>query len=126
AAFSPQFAWNSVLLLPDTLAVLPVLIAIYCLARAVRHPRLISFVLAGVLVGISCWLRANAMLLPFFLAVAVIILFPRERRVPYALAVIGGALLIVLPLTIRNAIVFHRFIPLSLGAGQTLLEGIAD
>jgi len=32
----------------------------------------------------------------------------------------------VLPLTIRNAIVFHRFIPLSLGAGQTLLEGIAD
>src|SRR2546430_2213711 len=34
--------------------------------------------------------------------------------------------LIVAPLTIRNAIVFHRFIPLSLGAGQTLLEGIAD
>src|SRR5207253_10895731 len=32
----------------------------------------------------------------------------------------------VLPLTIRNAIVFHRFLPLSLGAGQTLLEGIAD
>jgi hypothetical protein len=31
-----------------------------------------------------------------------------------------------LPLTIRNGIVFHRFIPLSLGAGQTLLEGIAD
>jgi hypothetical protein len=35
-------------------------------------------------------------------------------------------LLVVLPLTNRNAIVFHRLIPLSLGAGQTLLEGIAD
>ncbi|MEK6337542.1 MAG: glycosyltransferase family 39 protein [Acidobacteriota bacterium] len=126
SAFSPQFAWNSVLLLPDTLAVLPILIAIYCLARAMKHPRLISFVLAGALVGISCWLRANAMLLPFFLAAAVMILFPREWRVRYALAIIGGALLIVLPLTIRNAIVFHRFIPLSLGAGQTLLEGISD
>ena len=126
AAFSPQFAWNSVLLLPDTLAVLPILLGIYCLERSVRRTRLISFVLAGALLGISCWLRANAMLLPFFLAMAVLFLFPRERRVRYALAVIGGALLIVLPLTIRNAIVFHRFIPLSLGAGQTLLEGIAD
>jgi hypothetical protein len=126
AAFSPQFALNSVLLLPDALAVLPILTAVYCLARAAKHPRLFTFVIAGVLVGISCWLRANAMLLTFFLAAAVLFLFPRARRMRYALALIGGTLLIVLPLTIRNAIVFHRFIPLSLGAGQTLLEGIAD
>lgn len=126
AAFSPQFAWNSVLLLPDALAVLPILMAVYCLTRAAKHPRLFTFVIAGALVGISCWLRANAMLLTFFFASAVLLLFPREKRMRYALAVIGGTLLIVLPLTIRNAIVFHRFIPLSLGAGQTLLEGIAD
>jgi hypothetical protein len=50
----------------------------------------------------------------------------RKRRWQYALSIIFGTLLIVLPLTIRNAIVFRRFIPLSLGAGQTLLEGIAD
>jgi hypothetical protein len=147
AAFSPQFAWNSVLLLPDSLAVLPILLAVYCLARAARKPHFITFVIAGVLVGISCWLRANAMLLTFFLAAAVPLLLkkqgrptnfslssPPERdklkfggqRWQYALSVVFATLLIVLPLTIRNAIVFHRFIPLSLGAGQTLLEGIAD
>jgi hypothetical protein len=150
AAFSPQFAWNSVLLLPDSLAVLPILLAIYCVARAVRKPRFVTFIIAGALLGISCWLRANAMLLTFFLAAAVLLLFkkqevakgptnfslslPQERdklkfvgqRWRFALSVIFGTLLIVLPLTIRNAIVFHRFIPLSLGAGQTLLEGIAD
>jgi hypothetical protein len=49
-----------------------------------------------------------------------------EQRWHYAMAIAFGTLLIVLPLTIRNAIVFHRFIPLSLGGGQTLLEGIAD
>jgi hypothetical protein len=150
AAFSPQFSWNSVLLLPDSVAVLPILLAVYCLARAVRNPRLATFVVAGVMVGISCWLRANAMLLTFFLAAAVLLL-PRERdiaegptnfslplplrrdklkfvgqRSRYALAIVFGTLLIVSPLTIRNAIVFHRFIPISLGAGQTLLEGIAD
>jgi hypothetical protein len=147
AAFSPQLAWNSVLLLPDSLAVLPILIAIYFLARAVRKPRLLTFIIVGALVGASCWLRANAMLMTFFIALAVLLLSVRsptvregpfhqsalpngrasdtlihiksERRWRFALAVVFGTLLIVLPLTIRNAIAFHRFIPLSLGAGQT-------
>ncbi len=143
AALSPQFAWNSVLLLPDSICVLPILIAIYLLARAAKNPRLVTFLIIGALIGISCWLRANAMLLTFFIAAAVPLLISNHEQnasrmaanrrqhagAPVwrsALAVVFGTLLIVLPLTIRNAIVFHRFIPLSLGAGQTLLEGIAD
>jgi dolichyl-phosphate-mannose-protein mannosyltransferase len=144
SAFSPQFAWNSVLLLPDSISVLPILIAIYLIARAVKKPRLFIFLAAGALIGISCWFRANTMLLTFFVALAV----PLLRRSPtnsslsmtreddklkfvgrewrFALAVVCGTLLVVLPLTLRNAIVFHRFIPISLGAGQTFLEGIAD
>jgi len=147
AAFSPQFAWNSVLLLPDSISVLPMLLAIYLLARGLQKPRVINFLIVGALIGLSCWLRANAMLLTLFVAAAVPLLIrfgvppsggrPRKRGTPnrpqdagvpwrFALAVVFGTLLIVLPLTIRNAIVFHRFIPVSLGAGQTLLEGIAD
>ena len=142
AAFSPQLAWNSVLLLPDSISVLPILLAIYLLAHSLKKPRAINFLIVGALIGLSCWLRANAMLLALFVAAAVLVSrpanfslsLPRERdklkfvgqRWRYALAVVCGTLLIVLPLTIRNAIVFHRFIPLSLGAGQTLLEGIAD
>ncbi len=126
AALSPQFAWNSVLLLPDSIAVLPILLAIFLLTRALKQPRLLTFVLVGALIGISCWLRANAMLLSLFIAAAAALLTMRPRRWQFALAVVCGTLLIVLPLTIRNAIVFHRFIPLSLGAGQTFLEGIAD
>ena len=126
AAFSPQFAWNSVVLLPDTLAVLPILLSVYCLARALKRPRLILIITAGALIGISCWLRANALLLPIFIAVLVFFIFQRERRLRYSLSFIAAALLIILPLTIRNGVVFGHFIPLSLGAGQTFLEGIAD
>ena len=126
AAFSPQLAWNSVLLLPDSISVLPVLLAVFVLTRSVKNPRLLSFIVVGLLIGVSCWLRANFMLLPFFVAAAVLLLVKNTRRWQLAAAVICGSLLIVLPLTIRNAIVFHRFIPLSLGAGQTFLEGIAD
>jgi hypothetical protein len=151
AALSPQFAWNSVLLLPDSISVLPILISILLLVRAIKHPRLVTFVIIGALIGISCWLRANAMLLTVYVAAAVPVLMWKKKEARrmraarrqdagapvmgasvvaqvwrFALAVVFGTLLIVLPLTIRNAIVFHRFIPLSLGAGQTLLEGIAD
>ncbi len=124
AALSPQLAWNSVLLLPDSISVLPILIAVYLLARATKRPRWVAFLFIGILIGLSCWLRANAMLLTLFFAAATLIVIPKHRH--FALVVICGALLIVLPLTIRNAIVFHRFLPLSLGAGQTFLEGIAD
>lgn len=126
SAFAPQFAWNSVLLLPDTLAVLPILLAIYCLTLAYQRPRLGLIITAGAMAGVSCWLRANALLLPVFLAALVFFLFNRQVRVRYSMALICGALLVLVPLTIRNAIAFRHFIPVSLGAGQTFLEGIAD
>jgi 4-amino-4-deoxy-L-arabinose transferase-like glycosyltransferase len=126
AAFSPQFAWNSVLLLPDTLALFQLLVAVYLLARAVKRPRLATVMAAGAMVGLSCWLRANALLLAPFMACACLLLFERGRRTSIGAALLAGALLVIAPLTIRNAIVFRHFIPLSLGAGQTFLEGIAD
>ncbi|MGQ0762867.1 MAG: ArnT family glycosyltransferase [Acidobacteriota bacterium] len=135
AALSPQLVWNSVLLLPDSLATFPILLGVFLLARSREKPRLATFVIIGALVGLSCWLRANAMLLTVFLAAAVWLLHgkrqmrtgcPRSQAWRYSLAVVAGTLLIVLPLTIRNAIATRHFIPVSLGAGQTLLEGIAD
>ncbi len=126
SAFAPQFSWNSVLLLPDTLAVLPIMLAVYCLVLAYKRPRLGLIITAGAMVGVSCWLRANALLLPVFLTVLVFFLFKPPLRSRYSIALICGALLVIIPLTIRNAVVFGHFIPLSLGAGQTFLEGIAD
>ena len=126
AALSPQFAWNSVLLLPDSLSVFPILLSVYLLARAVKRPGLLTVMSTGALVGVSCWLRANALLLAPFMACACLLLFERGRRLRFGAALLAGAVLTIAPLTIRNAIVFRHFIPLSLGAGQTFLEGIAD
>jgi 4-amino-4-deoxy-L-arabinose transferase-like glycosyltransferase len=126
AALAPQFSWNSILLLPDTLAALPILVGFYLIARARKRPFWATLLGAGVCIGFSCWLRANGLLLAPFLAVVLLLVFPREVRIRMALALIAGFVLALAPLTIRNAIVFGHFIPVSLGAGQTLLEGIAD
>ena len=65
------------------------------------------------------------MLVPILYTI-VPVLFERGKQLHYSTALMGNELHIIVPLTIRNAIVFRHFIPLSLGAGQTLLEGIAD
>jgi 4-amino-4-deoxy-L-arabinose transferase-like glycosyltransferase len=126
AALAPQLCWNSVLLLPDTLAVLPVLLAVLLLLRAEGGHALTKVFAAGALVGLSCWLRANALLLAPFVLLAVPLLFARGTRARASLALAAGALVAIAPLTIRNAVVFGRFIPVSLGAGQTLVEGVGD
>jgi len=124
-ALSPQLAYHAIALLPDPLAPLPLLVVIYLLIRARQRPRLRLFIFAGALVGLSCWLRSNALLLAPMLALLVFWVFERGRRVRYALALVGTAVLVMLPVTIRNYVAFHHFIPLSLSAGITLVEGIS-
>lgn len=126
AAFAPQFSWNSIQLLPDSLAALPILLAAYLIATTRDRPRILLILVAGMLIGVSCWLRANALLLAPFTALLFPVIFKRGQRLRPALTLIGGACLVIAPLTIRNAVVFGKFIPVSLGAGQTLIEGIAD
>jgi hypothetical protein len=83
---------------------------------------------AGMLIGLSCWLRANAMLLIFFWAAAAL-LFARanfQRRLILAGIVVLGGVLLISPIIFRNAITFHAFVPTGLGAGTNLLEGIGE
>ena len=126
AAFSPHLSHYSLFLLPDSLSALPILIAIYLLVRSTKRPRLIAIVFAGILIGISCWLRANALLLAPVAAWVVWLLSDRGSRAKYSLAMLIASIITISPITIRNWVVFHRFIPLSLGAGITLIEGIGD
>ncbi len=150
ATLAPQFSWNSILLLPDSLAALPILLAVLLITRAVvgqaflpvqfmakdkvsrddsgnrDRQEFLSYLLAGALIGVSSWLRANALLLAPFLALFFFIIYKRRGWLRPALVLVGGACLVIAPLTIRNALVFGKFIPVSLGAGQTLIEGIAD
>jgi len=56
----------------------------------------------------------------------LILLFPRGQRLRPALALIGGTVLLVAPITIRNVLVFHTLVPVTLGTGQNLSAGIGD
>jgi 4-amino-4-deoxy-L-arabinose transferase-like glycosyltransferase len=127
AALSPQLAYTSSLLLPDSLSVLPILASVYLIARASKGtaPRY-AWPVAGALIGISCWLRPNGLLLALYFAASVTLLMPAGQRWRKAALLVVAALLLIVPITIRNAVVFRSFVPLALGSGVTLVEGIAD
>jgi len=129
AALSPHLAFSSNFLLPDALSAVPLLAALALLARA--HPdapgRWWASGAAGVLVGVAAWLRPNVVLLAPLLA-AIVVLVARERRraLGHAVALVAGAALLVLPITLRNYAVFHEWVPLSINGGLTLWQGVAD
>ncbi len=125
-AISPQVAYTSLMLLPDSPSIVPILLAVLLLVRAFKRPGMLTIIGAGLLIGISCWFRPNALLLSPFLALFVLLLFERGRRWRYALALVAATILVLLPITIRNIVVFRSFIPLSLGAGHNICAGIAD
>lgn len=123
---APQFAYHAGIALPDELSVVPILAALWILVRSRQTPGILPAFGIGALLGISCWLRANGMLLPLFFAAAVLIMFPGASRIRFAGAVIAAFIAVIAPITIRNMVVFHAFIPLSLGTGTTFLEGLGD
>ena len=125
-AVGPQFAYYSSVMLPDELSVVLILAAVYAIVRAISTPRLSSAVLCGVSIGISCWLRSNALLLPIFFAAAAFVLLPKQIRVRFALILVASFVLTISPITIRNLIVFKSFVPVSLGFGTTFVEGLGD
>ncbi len=125
-ALSPQFAYHSGIILPDEMSVLPILLAVYALALTVRKPSLKWAVVCGACIGLSCWLRSNALLLPIFFALFALLLLPRNVRTRFALTLAASFILVILPITVRNYLVFDSFIPLSLGMGTTFVEGLGD
>src|SRR5262245_24348021 len=129
AALSPPLGYVSALVLPDALSALPLMLALAILARA--HPdggaSLWTSALAGALVGAGVWLRPNVVLLPPFLSLVILpVTRDRRRGLLHAVALSLAAVAVVIPITIRNYVVFGAFVPVSINGGLTLWQGVAD
>ena len=128
AALWPLLATYGAVPLADAPTSWIILGAAWMLLLAVKRKCLAWALGAGALIGVSCWLRANAMLLAFFWAMAIVISARASwrRRMLLAATVVVGAVLVIAPVVVRNAFVFHAFVPTGLGTGTNLLAGIGE
>jgi 4-amino-4-deoxy-L-arabinose transferase-like glycosyltransferase len=85
-----------------------------------------KLVLIGILIGVGMYFRPFVILLPFALALADVKRTTVRRTLESALVPTLVALVIIVPWTVRNAVEFHRFIPMRVGIGQALWEGLGE
>ena len=129
SAVSHHLSYYSNLILSDSLCALPILIAVYVLVRAGfrRRASLELYALVGLMIGLSAWVRPNPMLLGLFCAVVLVIISGRRKRVVLNAAVLAlVSLLTIAPITIRNFVLYGEFVPIQIGVGLNLWEGLGD
>jgi 4-amino-4-deoxy-L-arabinose transferase-like glycosyltransferase len=83
---------------------------------------------AGLMMGASCWLRANALLLGVWCALALLLFVQASWRFRLRLSgvFVLGVLLLVAPVIVRNSLAFHAFVPGGMGFGTNLWEGLGE
>lgn len=127
AALSHHLGHISNFILPDEMNALPLLCGFYFLALAWRRNLYWYFGAAGAAIGLASWLRAQTMLLgPFAFVLLTIIATHRLAAAKRGLLLAVISILAIAPITIRNYVVYRQFIPIQLGTGLNLWEGIAD
>jgi hypothetical protein len=79
------------------------------------------------MLGMSAWIRANPMLLGFFCGMLLIAISGMEKRVFAKAGLLTlTSMLTIAPISIRNYLLYREFVPIQLGAGITLWEGLSD
>ncbi|MEU4295393.1 glycosyltransferase family 39 protein [Kribbella sp. NPDC026596] len=114
------WAWNSQLG-TEQLFTLLTLGMLYSLARASSWR---GYAVAGAFAGSACLVRPTLLLFPLVLLGIEFIRQRRRRASIGRVAVfVAGMVLVVAPWTIRNAVVFESFVPVSTNGGVNLYQG---
>ena len=124
AALSPQLALVAGYITADALCGVSLAFALLCLSTAYGQPARGSvwLLLAGLLIGTAVWMRPNVLLLAPVVG-CVLVVAARDRR----LALRAAAVLclatasLVVPITLRNYIVFGALVPVSINGGISFL-----
>ena len=128
AAVSHHLSYYSNLVLSDSLCPLPILIAVYILVRVgLRRGSLWLYALSGSMIGLSAWIRPNPMLMGLWISLFFIVPTGRRRR-----AILNGmvltlaSFLTIAPITIRNYVLYSEFVPIRIGVGIVVWQGLGE
>ena len=129
AALSPLLALYSATPGADVPSSWFILAAVWLSLLAFKRKSVVCALGAGALLGLSCWVRVNPLLLflPWGIALYFLVTTGRKRRALLAASVSASALLVLAPLVARNLIVFYPEVaPTGLNVGWNLLAGIGE
>jgi len=125
AAVYPMLFLSEATLMSESLYVALVTLVLLCAYRAYDDPKTARFVVLGAAIGAATLVRAEGLLLGTVVTASVV-MAPRgvrsRERVTRVVVALGVAIVLLVPWTIRNAVKFHAFVPVSNNAA-TLVDG---
>jgi hypothetical protein len=125
AAVYPMLFLPDATLMAESLYVLLVTGVLLAAYRAYDNPTASRFAALGVAIGLATLTRAEGILLGVVVVVPLVVFLrslTARARLQRAGIAIGIAVAVIAPWTIRNAVRFHTFVPVSNNAG-TLIDG---
>lgn len=126
-AVFPPLAWLSTIPHLDAWAVDLTLVITALLVRAREVEKPMRWLVAvGVAVGLGTYFRPGVLLIAPFVALALLPGSDWRRALRFAAIPTLVAAILLVPWTIRNENVYHRFIPTRIGIGQNLWEGLGE
>jgi 4-amino-4-deoxy-L-arabinose transferase-like glycosyltransferase len=123
ASFHPSLIGSTTFVLTETLYAFLLTVSVLLLVKAAKSAKIRAYCLAGAALGIATLCRPTSMLFPLFLLAGAV--FPLRSRIRIAgvVALALTLLVVIMPWTVRNFIVFEEFIPVAIGGGGNLWIG---
>jgi 4-amino-4-deoxy-L-arabinose transferase-like glycosyltransferase len=125
AAVYPMLFLSEATLMSESLYAALVTLVLLCAYRAYDDPKTARFVVLGAAIGAATLVRAEGLLLGTVVTASVVMAQRGVRsreRVARVVVALGVAVVLLVPWTIRNAVKFHAFVPVSNNAA-TLVDG---
>lgn len=122
-AMEPSLCGITAYIYTESFNILLLLAAMLCLIDGFQSGGKNRFVFAGIFMGLTTLCKGTTLLFPFFMA-ALLIICPKTRIFWKQLFLFFLVFCIVLvPWTVRNYRVFHVFLPVATGAGESMWTG---
>lgn len=119
ATFYPPFIYFCPLLVTESLFIFLLLLSVFLLLIMREIPALSKVILCGVILGLTVLTRANALFFLPFVLLWIILTFRRgiKKSIVVSAILLCGVAIAIGPWTVRNYLVWHRIVPISLQGG---------
>lgn len=116
--------FTTTVILTETLFKFSLLLLIYISLYAIEEKKLVYYIEGGVVWGLSCLIRPTIAAYPIvILTMWIIKKYTLRDMVKFTAITVFVFSIVMSPWWIRNYLVFHRFIPLTLSSGNPFLQG---
>lgn len=116
--------YTNTVILTETLFKFLLLLLIYISLYAIEEKKLIYYTVGGVIWGLACLVRPTIAAYPIVILIMWIIKrYTFKDMAKFTLITVFTFSIVMGPWWIRNYVVFHRFIPLTLSSGNPFLQG---